>query len=533
MFIHIFFPCKEAFVFKKRYSVIYMVALLPLVVYGFELSTYVHQLVHEPDAALQAVLVKRILQLEPSAIELTDALKNASFSPAAATGIVRRKSMCIDGALRQYFLYVPAQYDHRTKTPLLVYLHGLVNREELMSDAVEFIKELPFTDLAEQRGYILLVPLGQYGATWWDSVGINNVLQQIRNTKQEFNIDDDRVYLTGFSDGGSGSFFFAMYYPSYFAGFLPLNGHPGVGGEEGKIQTYFVNLYNRPVYVINTTDDEFYPALEIFPMMELAHKAQADVMYRVYAGIDHSFDYADREMPLMHAFMMTHPRSLPVSIRWETAYPDAECDWLAINEISQKEPADWHEDHNMELADNRIMFGFYPDDTYEEDGARVNRIVGDSTLCGLIGVQPGDVITALDGVRMKDLDALNAYKEGKQCGDSVTMTIERGDDELTLRGAFPGPVTYMLFMRGEPSAQMRGYYCGNTFSFETSRVGSFTIYLHPDMVQFDQPVTVRLNGDVVYSEIVEASPSFIVKNFLKHRDRTRLFVNEIRITCTD
>jgi poly(3-hydroxybutyrate) depolymerase len=477
--------------------------------------------------------VKKILQLEPSAIELTDALKNASFSPVTATGIVQRRNLCIDGIERSYFLYVPVPYDHRMKTPLLVYLHGGVSRGELVSNAEEFIKELPFTELSEQHGYILLIPLGQSGATWWDSVGIDNVLQQIRNTKQEFNIDDDRVFLTGFSDGGSGSFLIGMYYPSYFAGFLPLNGHPGVGSEVSGIQTYFVNLCNRPVYVINTTDDKLYPASEIMPMMELAHRARANVMYRMYTGIGHSFDYADQEMPLMHTFMMTHPRSLPVTVQWETAYPDAGCDWIAINEINQDEGADWHTDHNMELVDDRVMFGFYPDDTYEGEGARVDRVVGDSTLCALTGVQGGDIITALDGDRIKDLDALNAYKEGKQCGDSVTLTITRGEEELTLRGAFPGPVTYMLFTRGEPSAQMRGYYCGNTFSLETSRVGSFTIYLHPDMVQLDQPVTVRLNGEVVYSEIVEASPSFIVKNFLTHRDRTRLYVNKINITCTD
>jgi poly(3-hydroxybutyrate) depolymerase len=507
--------------------------LLPLFAYGSELSAYVRQLVHEPDEAVQAVLVHKIVQQKPSATELSDALKTAGFPSAASTGVMRRKNMCIDGVERQYFLYIPARYDHQTKTPLLVYLHGGVSRGELLSDVEDFIRELPFTGSAEQHGYILLIPLGQSGATWWDSVGIANVLQQIRNTKQEFNIDDDRVYVTGFSDGGSGSFFFAMCYPSYFAAFLPLNGHPGVGSEAGEIQTYFVNLYNRPGYVINTTDDELYPAAEIFLTMELAHRAQADVLYRVYAGIEHSFDYADQEMPLMHSFMMTHPRSLPVSVQWETAYPDAECDWLVINEISHEEPADWHEDHNMELTDDRVMFGFYPDDTYEGTGARISRVVGDSTLCGLVGVQDGDIITALDGVEITDLDAINAYKEGKQCGDSVTLTIKRGEEELTLRGAFPGPAKYMLFVRSEPSAQMRGYYCGNTFSLETSRVGSFTIYLHPDMVQLDQPVTVRLNGEVVFNEIVEASPPFMLKNFLKHYDRARLFVNEIRITCTD
>ncbi|UCC12392.1 MAG: PDZ domain-containing protein [candidate division WOR-3 bacterium] len=521
--------------FKSRYLIICVLALsLFAQAFGADVSTYVHQLVQESDAARLAALEKNVLEMGPSAEELVDALKNAPLSPASGTGIVRRKNLCIDGIERPYYLYIPTQYDHQTMTPLLVYLHGGVSREELASDVEEFIEELPFTELAEQRGYILLVPLGQYGATWWDSVGIANVLQQIRNTKQEFNIDDDRVYMTGFSDGGSGSFLFAMCCPSYFAGFLPLNGHPGVGSEVGEIQTYFVNLYNRPVYVINTTDDRLYPAAEIFSMMELGHQAQANVMYRIYAGIEHSFDYADEEMPLMHTFMMTHPRSLPASIQWETAYPDAGCDWLAVNEIQeQEEPAGWHEDHNMELTDDRVMFGFYPDYTYEGDGALVDRIAGDSTLCGLIGVQAGDVITALDGSTIKDLDELNGYKQGKQCGDSITLTIKRGDEELTLRGAFPGPFTYSLFTRGKPSAQIRGYYSGNTFSFETSRVASFTVYIHPDMVRLDQPVTVRVNGKTVYNELVEASPVYVLENYLKHRDRARLFVNKLPIICSE
>lgn len=516
---------------KVRNRATYVLLLLiPFFLWGSELSLFIRQLVREPDTAVQHILLKKILHTEPSAAELIDVLKNISFSPAAATGIVWRSNLCLDGVERPYFLYVPTRYDHRTKTPLIVYLHGGVNRGELIADVEEFIMELPFTEFAEQHGYVLLVPLGQDGATWWDSVGIANVLQQIRNTKQEFNIDDDRVYLTGFSDGGSGSFLFAMWYPSYFAGFISLNGHPGVGSEAGGLQTYFVNLYNRPVYVVNTTDDELYPAAEIMPAMEIALKAQANVLFRVYEDIGHTLDYADAEMPMMHTFMKTHCRALPVALQWETAYPDAGCDWLVINEISRDKPAAWHTDHNMELVDDRVMFGFYPDDTYEGKGVRVDRLVGDSTLCALTGVQAGDVIVALDGMEMNDLDVLTAYKKDKRCGDSVTLTIMRGNRELIMQGAFPGPVTYLLFTRGEPSGRMHGYYCGNTFSLETSRVGSFTIYLHPDMVQFDQPVVVRVNGTVVYNDEVAPSPKFLLENFLTHRDRARLFANKIHIT---
>lgn len=197
-----------------------------------------------------------------------------------------------------------------------------------------------------------MFPVGQYGATWWDSVGIANILQQIRVTKREYNIDDNRVFMTGFSDGGSGSFLFAMSYPSYFAGFMSLNGHPGVGSEVGKIQTYFVNLFNRPVYVINTDEDELYPADEIRDMLELAHEVGADIFYRIHTGIGHEFDYAEEELPRMVSFMENNPRHLRPLVKWESAYPDLECMWLRIDSISGQGYAAWYKDHNMEIVDD-------------------------------------------------------------------------------------------------------------------------------------------------------------------------------------
>ena len=58
---------------------------------------------------------------------------------------------------------------------------------------------------ADQYGWIIIFPLGQRGATWFDRVGMANVLAQLAAVKRRYNVDEDRVFLGGFSDGGSGA----------------------------------------------------------------------------------------------------------------------------------------------------------------------------------------------------------------------------------------------------------------------------------------------------------------------------------------
>jgi predicted esterase len=536
---------------RHRVSILVAFILMPLIVLSADLSDNIELLVRTNDAEKQEVLISKIISDDGPINVLIESIKNIEFKKGATRGVRQAKNMCIDGIERPYYLYIPEIYDHREKTTLLIYLHGGVSRKDLITDFEEHIKESPFTKIADQQGYILLFPLGQSGATWWDSVGIANILQQVRTTKQEYNIDDDRVFMTGFSDGGSGSFLFAMTQPSYFAGFLPLNGHPGVGSEAGEIQTYFVNLFNRPLYVVNTDEDNLYPAYEIKEMIDLAQEAGANIFYRIYTGIDHDFDYADREIPHIVKFMKNNPRRLNPKIKWESAYPDLECMWLRIDSITAQGHAEWYKDHNMELVDDRAMFGFYPDDDYDGidlervdkkllqqffaegdykgPGVRVDKIIGDSTLCAIVGMKDGDVILKLGDVPINTIEDVYVYKEGKQCGDSTEILVLRKDEVLVFKGRFPGPTKYNLFTRGEPSGRVEGYFSGNTFSLKTSQVGILTIKINPDMVQLDQNVIVIANGQTVFDDKVSADTGYLLNDYLKNRDRERLYVNEITI----
>lgn len=521
---------------RKVVTVTAVLFLCAFWVHGKSLSNELDKLLKAETGKEQEKILVSILKEKPAADTLVTLLKGVKFKKPGKTGIVESENLCIDGVKRPFMWYIPESYDVAAeKAPLLVYLHGGVMMPDIIEERKEFVKESPFLKLADEQGYILLFPMAQSGATWFDSVGTANVLSQVRITKREFNIDDNRVFMTGFSDGASGSFFFGMSLGTDFAAFIPLNGHPGVGSIDFGIQTYFVNLSNCPLYVINTDLDRLYPDEKMRPMMELAQEAGADLMYRVYTGIGHDFDYAHEEMPLLAGFMETHPREVnPPHLVWETAYPEfGRCLWLAIDEIGTGGHAEGYEDHNMELVDDVVMFGFIPDFEYEGSGVRVAKVVGDSTLCALVGIQEGDIFIKLEGQEIDSLEDMNEYKATKQRGDSTEMTILREGEELTTKGKFPEPTTYMLFRRELPSARVEALFSGNTFYINDSQLGSFAIYIHPDMVQLDQNVVIYVGDRKVFDYEVEPSIEFILRNFLENRDKELIYINKIDVTIAE
>ncbi|MDH5683989.1 MAG: hypothetical protein OEZ20_05955 [candidate division WOR-3 bacterium] len=499
-----------------------------------DLAPKIERLLNTDNTKEQAKLITDILKKKPSWDSLVSLLKDLKYETSETTGVIRLENLCLDGVKRPFCLYLPAKYDPNQKTPLITILHGGVNRPEIVEKPEEYVKEFPFTKYADEFGYILLFPFGQAGATWWDSVGVTNILDQIRITKRRFNIDDNRVYLTGFSDGASASFFFAMTDPNDFAAFMPFNGHPGIGSIDFGIQNYFVNLFNRPLYVVNTDLDQLYPDKAIRPMMELAQKAGANILYRIYTGIGHDFDYAPKELPLTIKFIQTHQRNLhPSFIKWETAYPKlGRCMWLILDSIVAKGNADWYQDHNMELVDDRVMFGFVPDDKYQGPGVRIGKVVGDSSLCTILGIKEGDILIKLGKNLVDSLSDVMAYKSNKKCGDSVEMTILSDSKEIEFRSKFPGPFRFNLFKRDLPSARAEASFCANRFDIKTSQLGSFSILIHPGMVQLDQNVVIYADGKKVFDQKVLPSPEFILGNFLKNRDRELIYVNKITINLT-
>jgi hypothetical protein len=239
--------------------------------------------------------------------------------------------IAIDGETFPNTIDVPAEYDPAKKWPVRVQLHGGIGREESHADHG--------TNRIAGEPEIYLFPAAHAGAAWWHWNQVRNVLALLARVKQTYNVDESRVYLTGVSDGGTGTWFFAMRDPTPFAAFLPLIGDPGVLANRSARpdgQLYPVNAINRPVFAVNAKDDPLYPVEAVMPWITMFKTAGVDLTFRPRDCCGHDVSWWSDVRPEYEAFVHAHPRvTYPDRISWETDRTDRynRMAWLVIDEL--------------------------------------------------------------------------------------------------------------------------------------------------------------------------------------------------------
>jgi len=449
-------------------------------------------LVAAPDDAERESLIADVLDQAPSWQDVATRIRSATFPPAdEAAQAVLRATVCIDTVERPWVLQIPSGYDPSVPTPLLVVLHGGVGSADVHDDPLGYVTESEQGALALERGWISMFPFGQADATWWDEVGMANIRNLVRTVKRELNVDDDRVWMSGFSDGASAGFAHAMLRPSDYAAFVALNGHMGVASIDGDLPIYAPNMSMTPIFATTTFDDGLYPSYKMGPSIEMAREAGADIYYRELPG-EHDFDDVMEELPAIARFLERHPRDpFPSRVVWEAGSADfGECRWFVIDSITTGEPAPWHEDHN---------------------------------------VVAGDVIVKADAARVDSLPDLNEWKGTVERGDAFEMTVLRDGEKTALRGKLPDVAGYFMFKREVPSAMIRADFAANRLEVETSRVGAFRVLVHPDMIVLDQNLVIEVNDEIVFDDIVQSDLEFMLRDYLDNRDRKLLYVAEVVI----
>ncbi|HUW82084.1 MAG TPA: prolyl oligopeptidase family serine peptidase [Phycisphaerae bacterium] len=145
----------------------------------------------------------------------------------------------VDGSAQPYSLYVPDDYDERRAYPLIVYLHGSGNPH--YGDGVIFERYS-----ADDNRYIK-VRICARQARRYGPLAVRDVFDVIDDIQSQYNIDEDRVYLYGYSAGGFATFDIVARYPHRFAAIAILAGAGLNGNEE--------NLVNLPTLILHGLDD--------------------------------------------------------------------------------------------------------------------------------------------------------------------------------------------------------------------------------------------------------------------------------------
>jgi len=131
----------------------------------------------------------------------------------------------VDGSPQYCRAYLPAGYDAARKWPLVLQMHGYNQANPVYvrwwsADGRHAAIETEFSD---HQAVIYMEPHGR-GNTQYLGMGDSDILHAIAEAKRLFNVDEDRVYLTGDSMGGWGTWNVSTRHPDLFAAIAPVFG---------------------------------------------------------------------------------------------------------------------------------------------------------------------------------------------------------------------------------------------------------------------------------------------------------------------
>ena len=136
------------------------------------------------------------------------------------TNAQTRKTITSEGQKREYLQYAPS--DLGSKRPLIISCHGMNQSAQYQWNALKDAKTL-----ADKEKFVIVLPEGINSG--WDISGdrdINLIKDLIAQMKKDFDIDENRVYLSGFSMGGMLTYHAMNKIPDVIAAFAPISGYP-------------------------------------------------------------------------------------------------------------------------------------------------------------------------------------------------------------------------------------------------------------------------------------------------------------------
>ena len=148
--------------------------------------------------------------------------KNGGAGPLHANGFVRLAYRDdIDDSAQFCRVYLPMDYDPGKRYPLILSLHG--RADNFPSYVKWWGNDFRHDFNADQYGAIVAYPHAR-GNAWFRGMGDSDVMHCLRLLKERFPIDENRVYLLGYSMGGAGVWYVGTRHPEQFAAIAPFFG---------------------------------------------------------------------------------------------------------------------------------------------------------------------------------------------------------------------------------------------------------------------------------------------------------------------
>ncbi len=177
-----------------------------------------------------------------------------------------------------YLLSLPDGYQNDTakKWPLLFFLHGSGECGTDI-DKVKVNGPPKLVAAGKHFPFIIVSPQAQDPDIGWVPEDLHRLLVHI---KQTYRVDDTRIYLTGLSMGGFGTWALAIKHPEEFAGMIPICG----GGDSSEAW----RLRHIPIWCFHGALDNVVPVARDEQMVTAAKRFNPYVKFTVYPDANHN-----------------------------------------------------------------------------------------------------------------------------------------------------------------------------------------------------------------------------------------------------
>ena len=194
-----------------------------------------------------------------------------------------------------YLLYLPPDYEEKEAWPLMVFLHGAGERGHDVS-RVRVYGPPRLIDQGRDLPFIVVSPQCPPDR-WWPGME-SEVTALIDHLLKTCKVDPRRVYLTGLSMGGYGTWSIACSYPRRFAAILPVCG----GGRPWRAES----LSNVPVWAFHGAKDPIVPLSESQQMVEALKALGAEARLTIYPDAEHDCWTQTYANPEIYTWLLSH-----------------------------------------------------------------------------------------------------------------------------------------------------------------------------------------------------------------------------------
>jgi len=214
------------------------------------------------------------------ALALFPILSFAADQPT--TGFVDKSFKNADGSTSPYVVFIPKDYDGKKESPVILFLHGSGETKSDKSKKMPVEVGIGTAIKAREKTFPFITVIPQSEKRTWGAASDDGkrAMAILDEVMKEYKTDPKRVYLTGLSMGGYGTWSLAAAHPDKWAAIAPICG----GGNPKDAE----KIKDIPCWCFHGDADTAVPVQRSRDMIEALKKAGAEPKYSEYPKVGHN-----------------------------------------------------------------------------------------------------------------------------------------------------------------------------------------------------------------------------------------------------